>query len=389
MAVGQDKLESIFQVCLEMIQSGQETVDSALSRYPDQADAMRPALEALSWLQGQGRLFDPRPGFVESSRRRLSTRIRQEIASPSPLMKNWAAFLAWFLRPKRLGLQFILISILMIGLVIGAGGVAVASRSSIPGDALYPMKIAAENAQLALTPGQVGEAQLYIEFSQHRLQEVQELVLEGKYQYIPQTVSEFNRQVGQATQLLKIVAEENDPRVASLAVLLKNNLVHQSQMLAVLNGAIPDGVKPDFELLNSVVADGISMAEEVINSVPLPPASTTPSEVPAVATSGLPVVATPLPSLTPTDTLKPSLASSMTPAPTSTPTVSDLNVIITPSPVPLRKQITSTPTPTRTETKEPKPTRRPTRPPHPSKTPKPGPKMAPIGRSSLPDLEPW
>jgi hypothetical protein len=297
MAVGQEELELVFQTCLEMIQSRRETFDSVLSLYPDQAGAIRPALEALVWLQRQVRFFDPRPGFVELSRRRLLARIQQEVASQRPLLKLWTALLAWFSHSKWLSLQFILILILIPGLVIGASGVIVASQSAIPGDILYPMKTALEDTQMVLTPGLVGEARLYIGFAQHRLLEIQTLILKGKYQYIPETVSEFERQANLATRLLKMAAEKGDLRVAPLAILLKDNLVNQSRMLEVLSGIVPDREKEPFSRLMATAQASISLAEDVIETVPTAPASS--------PTSKASVVAIPVFWVTPTSALPP------------------------------------------------------------------------------------
>jgi len=381
MAVGQDELELVFQACLEMIESGQEMFDSALSHYPDQAAAIRPALEALFWLQGKVRFFDPRPGFVESSRRRLFARIQQEVASQRPLAKKWIALLAWLSRSKRLTLQFILVLILITGLLIGASGVIVASQSAIPGDVLYPMKIAMENTQLVLTPGSVGDARLYIEFAQHRLLEVQTLVLKGRYQYILETVSEFERQVALATQLLKMTAEKGDPRAAPLATLLKDNLVNQSRMLAVLSGIIPNEVEEAFDRLNATMQTSISSAEDVIGTVPASPTSTPTSEAP--------VVATPVPGLIPTGTLPAASTGTVLPSPTRTPAIKSFGATASLSIVPLGHPATATPTATRVETEPSRRTPKATHIPRPRRTPKPTKEKPPDRTKFLPDLEAW
>jgi hypothetical protein len=381
MAVGQEELELVFQTCLEMIQSRRETFDSVLSLYPDQAGAMRPALEALVWLQRQARFFDPRPGFVESSRRRLLARIQQEVASQRPLLKLWAALLAWFSHSKWLSLQLILILILIPGLVIGASGVIVASQSAIPGDILYPMKTAMEDTQMVLTLGSVGEARLHIGFAQHRLQEIQTLILKGKYQYISETVSEFERQASQATRLLKMAAEKGDLRVAPLAILLKDNLVNQSRMLEVLSGIVPDREKEPFSRLMATAQASISLAEDVIGTVPNAPASSPTSEAP--------VVATPVSWVTPTSTLPAVSTGSVPPSPVNTPLVRSFGVTASPSIAPLRHRATATLTATSTEAKPTRHTPKPTHTPRPLRTPKPTKEKPPDGSSSLLNLEAW
>jgi hypothetical protein len=363
MSVDQEEIELAFQACLEMIQSRQETFDSVLSLYPDQASAIRPALEALVWLQRQVRFFDPRPGFVEVSHRRLLARIRQEVASQRPLLKLWTALLAWFSHSKWLSLQFILILILIPGLVVGASGVIVASQSAIPGDFLYAMKTAMEDAQMVLTPGPVGEARLHIGLTQRRLLEIQTLILKGKYQYIPETASDFERQATLATRLLKMAAEKGDPRVASLATSLKDNLVNQSRMLESLSGVIPDGVKETFNQLMGTTQTSISSAEDVIGTFPTAPASSPTSEAP--------VVATPVSSLTPTNTPLATATVTVPPSPVSTPAVINFGVTASPSIVPLRHRPTATLTATSTDAKPIRRTPKPTHTPRPQRTPKP------------------
>jgi len=78
----QDELARILQLCLEVIESGQETVDSLLSRYPELWDTLRPPLEAASWLYNHTYLMNPRPGFVDASRQRLVYHLYYERAGP-------------------------------------------------------------------------------------------------------------------------------------------------------------------------------------------------------------------------------------------------------------------------------------------------------------------
>ena len=72
----QDELSRILDACLELIASGSGTVDSVIEQYPDYGEQLRPALEAAQWLQTRSEVFNPRPGFVQLSQRRLVNRFR-------------------------------------------------------------------------------------------------------------------------------------------------------------------------------------------------------------------------------------------------------------------------------------------------------------------------
>jgi len=81
----QDELVWILQLCLEVIESGQETVDSLLSRYPELWDTLRRPLEAAAWLYNHTHLLNPRPGFVDASRQRLVYHLYYERAGPKEI----------------------------------------------------------------------------------------------------------------------------------------------------------------------------------------------------------------------------------------------------------------------------------------------------------------
>jgi len=48
-----NELELVLQSCLELVQSGDVSIEEALARYPEAADELRPRLEAALWLAGK------------------------------------------------------------------------------------------------------------------------------------------------------------------------------------------------------------------------------------------------------------------------------------------------------------------------------------------------
>ena len=88
MANRREELEQIFETCLAQIQTGHETIDSALARYPEEAEALRPRLEAALWMDERKGSLDPRPGFVSASRSRLVSQIKQDMAAQAAETKS-------------------------------------------------------------------------------------------------------------------------------------------------------------------------------------------------------------------------------------------------------------------------------------------------------------
>ena len=65
------RLSDVLEICLALVFSGQETIDTALAQYPDCAKDLRPELEAALWLHSKRDLANSHPGFVIASRQRL------------------------------------------------------------------------------------------------------------------------------------------------------------------------------------------------------------------------------------------------------------------------------------------------------------------------------
>jgi hypothetical protein len=353
MWVKHDKVELILESCLEMISSGQETIDSVLTRYPDLADVLRPELETALWLGEKSKILDPRPGFVYASRGRLISQVQQENGFEKAQPRFWLFGLNGRYHPYKHTLQMVLVGFLIFVLVLSTSTFALASQSAIPGDTLYPIKISIENAELALTPGSLGDARLHVEFAQRRLSEVQSLVLEGKYEYIAQTVTNFEFQVSQAIYYLKTAADQNGFLVKALATSLQETLAGQAKLVALLAKIAPPEAKLDLERALQISQSGIV---EMQGLVIVLQNTTTPTIV---------VNITPISSFSPTFTSTPDTGLFITYTPTSLLTFSPT---ATESPAD-----TSTPTivfaPTLTET--PRPRRTPPTPIPPTQTPAP------------------
>ena len=64
-------MDVILQSCLDMIIGGQARFEAVVSNYPDRADELRPLITSALWLWSNRSVFDPRPGFIKNSRKRL------------------------------------------------------------------------------------------------------------------------------------------------------------------------------------------------------------------------------------------------------------------------------------------------------------------------------
>jgi hypothetical protein len=153
----------ILQKCLEHIARG-ESLDEALAAYPAQAAELRPLLEAA--LQARA--------------------LRAEIAVPRDAeLRSRAQFIAAASRPRRASFRGLFrtgwsAATLLTALALLLGGTGFASAQSLPGDQLYPVKIAAEQARLGLVsdPGQ--RMQIKAVYDRERVDEVEALLSQDR-----------------------------------------------------------------------------------------------------------------------------------------------------------------------------------------------------------------
>jgi hypothetical protein len=257
--------EQAFQDCLDQLQEDGRSLEAALEQYPQHSKALRPDLETACWLQQRSPELQPRSGFVGASRHRLLARIEAqgEAARPTRLRESFAS-----LRYPSTRRQFIqrlaLIYMLLVTLFLNAGRVSTASLNWLPGDFVYPVKLAMEGIALLATPGAAGDARLHIQFAHRRLMEAQALVLENRFDQIPATVANFGRHVDGAVRAVDRVAGQDKGQAHDLALDLQRVLSKQTPMVILLSGFTPEDARADFQHVLSISADGVSAMQKVL-----------------------------------------------------------------------------------------------------------------------------
>jgi hypothetical protein len=375
MARQHQDIDRILQSCLDAIQGDGETIDSILTRYPDLEESLRPQLEAYLWLWSTKSELDPRPGYVTASRRRLMAQIKQaelaKKASPAITLEH----IFRNLLTRRSALQFAFALLLLVVLIVGTSSVALASRNSLPGEGLYPVKLAQERVRLFFSFSAERDSQLHAEFAQERLSEIQTLVLQGRNQYLAETLARYEREVAQSVDSLRIVVKNDPAGAGQLASQLAQVLSRQTQVLSALLENVPPANQDQVQNALAVTVMSVQTVDGLKDEISGPGAPTSsPTSTPTVGFSN-----TPSPSSSATDAQTSNEDGGELPAGTLEPAIlPTFSASSTPAPTQaLKSPSKPTPTPTFTPTKTPKPTKvkpKPTnthRPPKPSNTHKP------------------
>jgi hypothetical protein len=166
--------EQLLELCLQEL-ADLGDVETVLERHPQQAGQLRPLLQLAADTGSQLASVPPPPGGLSPGRTRLLTaasRLRAQLP-PVPIQEDINRR-----REMRLRLLAKFASVTLTVLVFMAalgGGVVWAASGSIPGDALYPLKLGIEDLRLSRAASAQSQVALALQFAEERAAEIEEL----------------------------------------------------------------------------------------------------------------------------------------------------------------------------------------------------------------------
>ena len=199
------------------LQSGR-SIKEIVHSYPmDQQQELASLLEVGVHLQELPRNIEL-PG---TNKARQRAQLMSQIAHPTPhparfSWRNPLAGIAEFFSMPRLQPMLLrplgaaLSAFMAISLV--SGGTVYASMDTIPGDNLYPVKIAVEQTRLNLNFNEEGRAETYLWMANARVSELNRMVSEGRLDEAPMVIANYEHSVSEA---IRLVSAEKDPRAPS------------------------------------------------------------------------------------------------------------------------------------------------------------------------------
>ena len=93
---------------------------------------------------------------------------------------------------------------------LGATGVTSAASASLPGDNLYNIKLAIEDMRLGMSLSLIGDAQLQAQYTELRLEEINALILEGRYEDVALAAEKLEAQLDIMTSTLEEFSESGE-----------------------------------------------------------------------------------------------------------------------------------------------------------------------------------
>ncbi len=164
-------IEQALDACLEKIISSGWGVEECLAEYPDYATALQPLLDVAS---ASYKVANVNPGenFKAKARYEFNAAVADMASNPKR---------QWFEMVPIWGKA---VTMMLVVTLISGGALVAASDSSLPGQTLYGIKLAAEQAQMAFTFSQYSKTELYADLANKRVSEIAILNDAGKTEEI-------------------------------------------------------------------------------------------------------------------------------------------------------------------------------------------------------------
>ena len=289
--------ERILARCLGALDKG-ETVEESLARYPDKRDELEPLLHAAQITRTTPSVV-PSPDFREGARDRMVSMIREkESETARHHTTRRRGFLKWLfphagvsgpVRRSALAATAALTALLVV--TAASVGVVHASSDTLPGDSLYPVKLAAERLRMAISLTQNEELRLRLQFASERLEEANELAARNRGEEIEPLMRQYAAELEAANGILRR-QRDRDSEATSVYRLIRHQLDQQQAQLMAIQDLVSDEARPAVEHALAASEDTKRQAMEFEDSPkatpsvsPWPSPTTSPAHGPSLTPS--------------------------------------------------------------------------------------------------------
>ena len=253
--------EIILDECIDRILIKGATVEDCLASYPEKASELGPHLHLVT-RANSSLSFTPSTAAKDRARQRLQT-VKRELEqkeritrSSVPIRKRFA----FSFRPVAVLAVFLIIATIMASSI----GTVAASGSSLPGELLYPVKRATEQARLALELSQAGKAELHLSYAERRSEEISELVERGNTQKLEIALESLNESIEEASRSASAV--QDSTALENLKSQLENSATRTIANLQTVATKVPEAKRSQTDAKVQTVSAAYGKAVEKVAS---------------------------------------------------------------------------------------------------------------------------
>lgn len=184
------EFNNILDACLDRVLDKGETIEQCLASYPGQAAELEPLLQT-ALAAGEALAIRPRPEFRERARYQFQAALRE-------MEQKREQRFSFFSRQPRWATAVIAVLVVLLA----GGGTVAAAGNSMPDGLLYSVKLATETVRLALTPSELGKAELYTGLADKRVTEIVYLADKGKAGQVDEVADRLETQLAMVADLM-------------------------------------------------------------------------------------------------------------------------------------------------------------------------------------------
>jgi hypothetical protein len=238
------KFEDILAECIEDIKAGRSTIEDCLQRHVSMRERLEPLLRIALQIR-QAPDVKPSSAFRIGARVRLIAKIHETEAVTRRPWSGYGDHMRQMPHRARFSLARV-VAATGLALIVLAGGAVYAAQASLPGDALYPVKLGTERMGMMLAGGEVARAERGLGFADRRIAEVEALIEEGRSEYLGRAVEKYEYALD--TALARI--EEAGGRgldTEDITTLVAEATVRHMAALVKVYDEVPENARPAIE----------------------------------------------------------------------------------------------------------------------------------------------
>ncbi len=201
----QRTFDDILDECLDRVLFRGESVEACVADFPAHAAELREALETAAAVHG-AYAFHPGQDRKRASRLRFLQAVDRRQRRQAAKVGRWLGRLT--LGSRRWVTATAAVALLV---VFGGTGTVLASDDSVPGDALYPVKRAAETTRLFFAFTDTQEVDVRARLLERRMEELESVTEKGRVGFVP----ELSRQIERHTQRVEVLTVASLDRVVA------------------------------------------------------------------------------------------------------------------------------------------------------------------------------
>jgi len=232
-----EQFDHVLNECIDLLLRG-ESLEQCLQRYPEHAARLEPLLRVAQAAHETSSTVEPRPDFKAQSRYQMRTLLHdRKQKSPSRRMP----VLGWLPRWA----TAVIIGVFV--LLAAGGGTAVAASNSLPGDILYPVKLATERVQFTFTFSDEGTANLHAKFAERRAEEMARIAEAGRSEKLQELKTRLEEGLEKLEKLTARIKQDKPDDIAWLPRLkqrLQRDAAAYAVKLTIAERVAPGPAKP-------------------------------------------------------------------------------------------------------------------------------------------------